>query len=129
MIEEGLVQLITSDPRFQQIAADRLYPLLLPDETNDPSATYQVISTVALYTNDGSTGFITSRIQFDAWSQVYAECKTIAAAIRAALEDFTGMLSEGTRVLNIMLDNSTDLYEGNARLYRVTADFKVQYLE
>jgi hypothetical protein len=92
-----------------------------------PSVTYQTISSVAQYTNDGATGFTVNRIQIDVWSDGYISGKTLSEAIRNVLDGYSGVLSDGTQVLNIMRDNVSDLYENQAYLYRVQTDWLVQF--
>jgi hypothetical protein len=129
VIEDGLFQLITADSGFSTIAANRLYPLILPDTPTFPAATYQLISSVPEETNDGPTGFVKARIQTDTWSNSYASCKALAKALRVLLDGFTGTLPNGVAVSNIIRDNSSDYIEPVSRLYRVQTDWLVMYDE
>jgi hypothetical protein len=128
MIEAGLQQRITSSDAFAAIANTRLHPVLLPEEAPLPAATYQSISTRPLYTLEDRVTLTEVRIQFDTWATSYGPAKALMSAIDAAIDNFTGVLSEGTRVLGVQLLTSGDLYESAARIYRVTADYKVQYV-
>jgi hypothetical protein len=129
MIESGLHALITADSRFAKLASDRLYPLLLPEAAALPSATYQLISSVPEYTNDGPTRMVKARVQIDVWSDSYATCKTLTDALRVLLDGFTGTLPNGVAVSNIIRDNSSDYIEPVSRLYRVQTDWLVIYDE
>jgi hypothetical protein len=129
VIEDGLYQLITADSGFAALAANRLYPLILPDTPTLPAATYQLISSVAEETNDGPSGFVTARIQIDTWSDAYASCKALAKALRVLLDGLTGILPNGIAVSNILRDNATDYIEPVSRLYRVQTDWLVMYDE
>jgi hypothetical protein len=129
MLEPGLVALLNSDSTVSSLCSARIYPLLLPDSPVLPSVTYQTISSVSQYSNDGATGFTINRIQIDVWGSGYLSVKTLSEAIRSVLEDYTGVLSDGTQVLNIMRANVTDLYENQAYLYRVQTDWLVQFAQ
>ncbi len=93
------------------------------------SATYRVISAVEEMTNDGPTGFVKARIEYNTWATTYASSKALAVAIRDILNGYTGTLPDGTAVHNIWRDNSTDGFDQDSRLYRVQADYFVIYTE
>jgi hypothetical protein len=127
MLETGLVALLKSDSTVASLCSTRIYPMLLPESPVLPSVTFQTISSVSQYTNDGHTGFTKTRLQIDVWGSTYLAVKTLSEAIRKVLEDYTGVLSDGTSVHNISRDNSTDLYEDQAYLYRVQTDWLILF--
>jgi hypothetical protein len=134
MIESGLYQLIIANAGFSAIAGNRLYPLVLPDslvqsDTTPPSATYQTISSVPDYTNDGPVGCVKARVQFDCFAAAYADAKSVSDAIRQTLDGYTGTLPDGTAVLNCWIDNVTDSYSQDTRLYRTSTDYRVIYAQ
>lgn len=127
MIEVGIVQHLLADPDVASLCGTRIYPLLLPETVSFPAATYQTISTVSDYTFDGASGFTQARIQIDVWATRYLDAKSLSEAIRSVLDAFDGTLPDGTKQVFIMRDNSTDLYENQAELYRVQTDWLVLY--
>jgi hypothetical protein len=127
MLEAGLQHLITSTNEFTTVAGSRLFPLLLPDNPALPSATYQRITATPLYALDGRIQFTEARIQFDTWAADYGQAKQLMDAINTAIDNFSGQLSDGTKVFGIQLDTCTDLYEESARIYRCSADYLIQY--
>ena len=126
MIETGIHALITQSSGFQGIAGTRLYPVLLPEEPILPAATYQRISTKALYTLDDRVNFTQVRLQIDTWAGTYSQAKDLHEAINGVLDNFSGDLPDGTHVYGIQLFTCNDLYESEARIYRVTADYMIQ---
>ncbi len=129
MLETGLVALLKSDSAVASLCGTRIFPLLLPDSPILPSVTYQTISSVSQYTNDGATGFTINRIQVDVWAASYMVVKTLSDAIREVLAGYSDILPDGTQILNIMQDNVTDLYEDQAYLYRVQTDWLVYFAQ
>lgn len=127
MIEAGLQKLITSNPDFSRLASGRIYPVLLPENSKFPSATYQTVGGVPLYVLAGRSGFTSMRLQVDTWAKSYAESKALAAAIVGSLDNFSGVLSDGTKVDGIQVSNTYDLYESAALLYRVFIEFAIQF--
>lgn len=55
-----LQQIVTASPEFSAIAGSRLYPVLLPEGSTVPAATYQLVSTRPLYVLDGKVNLTQS---------------------------------------------------------------------
>lgn len=127
MLESGLQQLLTADPDVFALVGTRVYPLLWPDIPTFPLVTFQLISTVADNVLSGPLSVTTCRVQFDAWAKSYAEVKTLAVAVIAALEGYQGTLPTGTEMLNVTLDSSFDLYDDPSASYRVSTDLMVTF--
>jgi len=129
MIETNLVELLLADATVTSIIADRLYPVLLPDESPLPAVTYQVISTTPLYALDGRINLTRYRIQIDVWAAWpnYAQAKTLAEAIRVVLDGYSGPQTDGSRIDSIIQAGATDLFEPGALLHRVMAEYIIQF--
>lgn len=134
MLEVGIQNLVVADTGVQAILGTpaRLYPVVLPDDPTYPCATYQLISDVPAYTLSPGSNIEVKRLQIDTWSGgpnggSYMDAKSAAAAIRAVLELFSGQLPDGTLVAAIFVENSTDIFEQDARAYRTTTDFMVHF--
>lgn len=124
MLEAGLHSLITGDASFSAQCADRLYPLILPEGVDTPAVTYHRITTTRKRLLDGDADRTSSLMQFDVWSTSYAATKQVADILLNLLEGFTGTLPDGTELLSSELSSCHDLYESEARLYRVSMDLR-----
>ena len=129
MLVEGLSSLLSGDSGLQGAVAGQIYPVLLPQNACLPAVTYQVVSTQSLYTLEERVNVNQCRMQFDIWSTDYLPGKQAAAALTAAIDNFTGTLSEGTHVFGVQLQTSSDLYESDARMNRVLIEFVIQYAD
>lgn len=136
MIEAGLHEQLAADAGVSAIAADRIFPVVLPEtmlnpDTTVPAAmTYQVISKVPMYTLSDGVVLVTARVQLSCWASTYGSAKSLLAAVDAALDEFSGALPDGTEVQNAWRDNgSRDDYDKTSRLYSVSADYFVTYAE
>jgi len=133
MIEQGIYALLVAATGVSSVISDRLYPLVLPEDLVSAngalpaSATYQLVSTVPDYTNDGATGLQRSRIRYTGIGSVYSDAASVAQAIRTVLENYAGTLSDGTVVSNVLVVNQSSTYSDDARLYFVAYDFLVFY--
>ena len=133
MIEQGIYALLVAATGVSSVISDRLYPLVLPEDlvsANDAlpaSATYQLVSAIPDYTNDGATGLQRSRIRYTGIGSVYSDAASVAAAIRVVLENYAGTLADGTVVSNVLVANQSSTYSDDARLYFVAYDFLIFY--
>ena len=140
MLEEGIAQLVAANAGVQALIGNpaRFYPVLVPDDVGSasgppyPVSSYQIISETPNYLLDGSSPMNQVRLQVDTWSgglqnASYAAAKAVQAAIRAVLEGYRGTLPDGTRVAVIQVAGSRDLYEQDARCYRTSTDYMIQF--
>jgi len=76
----------------------------------------------------GPSGFAHPRFQVDAWATTYTGAKTLADAIRGALDGYRGTAS-GTRIGSCLIDSERDIYESEIKIYRVSQDYIVWHVE
>jgi hypothetical protein len=126
-VEETLQKIVISASAFSNIAGNRLYQVVLPDDPKLPAASYQRITTTRTYTTTGPVKLNRIRFQFDCWASSYKEVKQLQAALLSIFEDRT--LLAGTGIESIQLITTADGFESDARIYRVTSDFYVWALE
>ena len=132
MLEAGIQQLVVADATVNSLIGTRFYPVLVPENPTYPCATFQLISDVAGYSMSYEKGMEMKRIQVDSWSggvegASYLAAKNTDIAIRNVLELYRGTLPDGTIVGGIFVANSLDTYEQDARCYRTTTDYLVNY--
>lgn len=128
-MEAGIQQRLSADSTLLTLVTGRIYPVILPNTPTLPAITYQRISTVRDYATTGPVSLSRIRLQFDSWGRTYAQVKQTDLAIRASLETFSGTLPDGTQVSEIHVDSSQDLYEADAKYYRVSTDYIIFAVE
>ena len=128
MLEEGIVSLLLADSVLPGLLNSCVYPAILPESPSLPALTYQAISGSSSYTIDGVTCTM-RRIQFDSWSTLYSDVKTVQYALHNVLDLFSGTLSEGTQVLGSYRGIEMDTYESDARMYRATTEYLFHFVE
>ena len=102
---------------LQSSVGGRLYPLVAPSPVTLPYAVYQVISQVPSNVLSDTPGLFNSRMQVDVFARTYAECQTLKATLRGAMA--TGFGNAAKEI------NTTDLFEEDAKLHRVSMDWSV----
>ena len=128
MLEDGLTSLLRSNATLTALIGTNLFPVLLPESTQFPALTYQVVSSSDSYSLEAAV-VSEKRVQFDAWGNSYADCKNVLKALRATIDTFVGDLPDGTRVLNIERGVQIDFWEPDGRIYRCTAEYSLQFIE
>jgi hypothetical protein len=123
LIESAVRAVLLADPAVTALvgagAEARIYPLILPQGAAFPALTYQRVSSVTQYAQDGP-GLARQRIQIDAWAMTYRAAKDLARAVRSALEGHRAGNIQG-----VFVDPERDFYEADTRLYRASTDFYV----
>ncbi len=127
MLLDGIRDLVLADQAAQSACGGRFFPLVLPESGVFPATTYQRISQRTISTLDGHSDATKVRLQVDHWGERYGDVQVLAAAVDAVLEDFTGALPDGTWVYSIAIENGTDRFEEQARLYRFSRDYMIQF--
>lgn len=128
MIESALWQFLVSNPGVYALVGNRIGPMKLPRNPKFPEVTYQVISSSRPYVHEGAAGLTTKVVQYDVWAKSYQECKSVAKALREALEGYRGTM-DGVTVYAVFLLSQLDDYDQETGIYRQTMDFEVSYKE
>ena len=130
-IEKLLTLLLKNDAGVLAIVANRIYPMLVPQDAAMPALTYQKISGNWQVQMDGPHNMSRERFQINCWAETYAGAKSLADAVRAELNGYdTGNASIGVHL--ITLENETDLLVDvgdmrGTRRYARAMDFMVWY--
>ena len=133
-IEEGLVAHLLADGTVAGIVADRIHPEVRPQDSTLPAIVYTHINDERDVDMDGPSDFVRVRMQVDCWHTSYPGVKTLAAAVRAALNG-VGIASPNLLgsepVQLVVLENEGDLSvpDGDSRERRVSQDWMITYLE
>ena len=133
-IEQGLVAHLIADATVGGIIGNKVHPGAIPQNGALPAVVYNRISSVRDVDMGGPMDFVQVRLQVDCWHTSYAGVKTLADAVRAALNG-VGLASPKTLgsepVQLVYLDNDGDLpdFEGDRRDYRVSQDWIVIHTE
>ena len=125
LIEEALYTYLKGYEGLSALTGDRIYPLLMPQNSTYPGIVYQKISGFHQKSHQGSSGLARTRIQFTCWAKTYAESKNVAEQLRLALEGYRGMMGgeSGVNVHAGLLQNDLDHYEPEADAFNVVVDF------
>jgi hypothetical protein len=93
----------------------RIYPLMLPQNTEYPAQTYQRISTIPVNSLSGYLNYENARIQIDSWATGYSAVKTLARNTHKAMD--VAIAFRAT------LESEEDTLDPEMNLYRVSQDY------
>lgn len=104
---------------LKALVGNRCYPAgRAPDNVARPFIAYQTISEVPDNVLSGTGTKSDSRIQVDVYADTYDSARTTFAAVKAAM---TGA------AFPCVMVNAFDLFEDDADLHRVSADFSIRH--
>lgn len=124
-LESGLYSALAADATVSSLVGTRIYPEIMPQDVTYPAISYQRISTVRLNMLSGVDDFTQVRIQIDCWDDNYSDVKTLALAVRDALDDAKLL---GSQVIqHCYMESMQDLsqVDGDRIDRRVSMDFMV----
>lgn len=107
-IEAAIHGLVTGDAAVAAVIGDRLVPLSLPQSMELPALTFKMDLKNEDMTTEGALGLIVATFRFDCWAATHAEAVELAAALRTALQDYSGTIS-GVKIHHVRILNRGDL--------------------
>ena len=105
----------------------RMYPNKLPQGVTLPAVRYQLIAQTRLRNLGGGAGRATPVLQIDCFADGYVAAKALAAAVRARIGDFNGILSTLRAV--IAIETERDDYDDTVKADRVIQDYRISFNE
>ena len=120
--EQALLAALEAGEDLASLVGEKIFALLIPEGTLLPCVTFQRISGIPANTLDGHSGLERISVQIDAWGRNYAEAKSVAKAVRAA------MPAKGA-VFGAHLLKDADYYENGTNYYRISMEYACWFLE
>jgi Protein of unknown function (DUF3168). len=129
MIKQALVSILANNPGVADLAGDRVFPQIIPQEDFDglskkPCIVYQRTGVGRQQTLCGTSPTMSSVFSIDCYAQTYAGAEALANAVRTALVDYRGSVA-GVRISTAILDNEIDLLDIEPGLHRVSMTFTI----
>ena len=126
MVELALVAAL----RHKTTIANRFYPLVVPEGSTYPCATYQRIATRRYPTFEGHANLQTPKIQIDVYSLNYGVSKMAAENIVSEIESSQGTIGDAENYVTgagVLTTNEFDAYEQDTKRYRVVIEIEVTH--
>lgn len=129
-VEEALYTHLTDDAGVAALVSARVYPLVAPQDVARPYLVYQRISTPRVRSHSGPSGLAHPRFQITAVASTYGSARSLANAVRAALDGYSGAMGDAPGVQTAgFLDNEAENYLDDIPAYVVRMDFILWHAE
>lgn len=123
--EEAIYTFLVSQPEINKIVEDRIYPMLMPQDSKLPAITYQRISTVRKHILQAPSDFSFLIFQFNCWSDKYSESKILADNIIKIVQE----ISQFEGIQAVLPMGELDRYEPDTKSYCVDIEVEFHYIE
>lgn len=110
------------------LVGDRIWPNTFPEQPVFPGVVYTRTDGNTLQAHDGRVPLGWSVFQIDSFAADSTLVDSVAEQVRLALQGFTGTVA-GVRIDGVLSERVHDWYEPEAKLWRVSRDFKVWHAE
>ncbi len=118
---------LAADPEVSGLVAGRIYPVVLPSTPTLPALTYSGVSDAP---ERDLNGVVRRRAQLllTCWGSTYDSATQVAAAVRSALQDYTGQIGiDGPEILDCMVTDLLDGFDDQTGIYRVQVDARILF--
>lgn len=133
-IESALILYLREDTGVASLVNDRIYPLVAPQRAELPLLTYQRVDGERIRTLAGPTGSAHPRLQINCFATTYRDAKTLAEAVRLALDGLADTTMDDVSVASVGLLNEIDMTESPVSgeeipVSHIAMDFEIWHAE
>ncbi len=128
MVEDALVGMLENAPGVAALAADRIYPIEMPPNTELPAIVYQRISGPRVHSHSGPSHLAHPLFQLSCWGADQTVAKTLADQARCSLDGFKGV-SRGEDIHGMLVTDVRDSGKPEEGSYRVIVEVRIWHRE
>jgi len=127
-LEEAVYAYLISQPAIHAKIGNRIFPLLLPQKSQFPAATYTLVSVERTPALQKDTGYVKATLQFSCHAKSYSEAVIVTHLLRIALQDFSGNMN-GVLVGAVFVTSEMVDYEPKTDTYTAIIEFEFHFNE
>lgn len=124
MIQEAIYSILSNDAAVTALVNNRIYHLTISQNPTVPCISYSINEGQEDETFDGQGDFRQDDLQIDCWASTYTESLQLAAVIKIALKNYSGVVA-GTNIQRITLDTAVSVFEDDVDLYRTSQSYSI----
>jgi hypothetical protein len=128
MVVEDITTFLKGDPGLTAVVNGRVYPVILPQGATLPALVYSEVHGQQALTLGNDKGFTDALFQISCMASSYLDSKTLAKALRAALQGYAGTMGS-TVVQGAFEESERDSYNAETKEYRTDLDFRIFHLD
>jgi hypothetical protein len=123
-IDEDIVALLAADAGVSALVSARIYPDVPAESTVLPCIVYRRISGPRVQILSGPNGLAHPRFEFNCLATSKGGAKTVADAVRAALDGH-----RGNAFVDVTLLDERSFFDNEPKQYRADVDFEIFHTE
>jgi hypothetical protein len=125
-IEAAVRTCLVNNGNVAAIVETRVYLSRMPQNPTYPAIALRIVSMDQEMAHDGPVDFAGNRVQVDLYAEEFAEVRSLADAVRVALNGYHG-LSADEQVWVILFENEMDEWGDLLTVWRITQDYRVMW--
>ena len=126
-IEKAIRAILVANSTVAAITT-RCYPAKLPQNPTYPLILFSKVTGMRDHHLQGPSGLAHPRFQVEAWAATYDAAKTLANAIKVALDGYAGTQG-AVKIGSILIESERDSYEEAVSCHRVIMDWFIWHRE
>ena len=132
-IGQAIHEQLAATAAITALVAGRIYQLKLPDNCPNPAIVFQLVADPQDQAQglNVTTGPQEPSYQVACWADTLAGAQTLAAAVKTALQDFSGLMGggSGVTVTWVYYEGRAELADPETGTFQVISTFKFCYTE
>lgn len=113
-IEEGVRSILLANSGVTDLISTRVFPWLRQQGTSLPAVVYTLDNTEPQQSLGGYDGLTRASLTINSIADRYGDAKSLASAVRTALNGYTGTPTNGHPIKSLVHDNDTGIVEDSA---------------
>lgn len=127
-VATAIYGILSTTTAVTSVVSTRIYPDAVPQNAAFPYVTFQEVTVQPTDTKDGASKLDICRIQVDCYSQAYDTTQNLGAAVRAALDRFSGTSGGETIDKIIFTNRSSGATDFELHVFWLSLDFDIRLL-
>jgi len=131
LIEQALMTYLLAQTGITDLVGDRIHFVIAPQDVAKPYLVVTKVDSPEVSSHDGPSGLSHPRFQFSSFATTYSSAKTISAALKTALDGYSGTMG-GAGGLTVKIpkrEDENDFYETDSGLHHVASDYIIWHTE
>lgn len=130
---QALYEYLSNDSETKSAVAERLYPMMMPQNAKLPAIVYSPI--LASYDSalQGDTGYVRQTIQFNCHDSTFQKARKLSRLIKKKLQDYKGEMNglniEAVFIRSDFMDNGNTALKFSSEEYMAVVEFEIHFNE
>lgn len=129
-LKTTIFSLLTADAGVVALVGTRVYPAKTPQKPTLPAVVYTTVSCVRDSSQDGLSGFVTTRVQFDCLSSSVAQAEAIATKVVQCLAaPHASAGPDDVEIFGAFADDQRDEWSDDLEVHIASVDITFEHRE